>query len=305
MLKKTILVGAMLTAFNASAMLKILVGFPPGGGNYSVARVISDAASKAGVNNVMEIKAGAGGIIGMNDCVNSTEKELLCIASQAQYVHSAVLPASVRKYDPEKLTYVKMIGHSPTVLITRTANTTSMSDLLRDLKTKKAKPDTFAIGALGLKVLTNWFLVLTSATNGVMADYKGAGPAIVDVMAGHVDYAFVPYTTVKSQVDSGLIRVVATVGKSFDKFESIQKYVPAMEADTTVWGFVLGPDADPDQVQQYDSMLSSILQDTSVQEQFEMQGIFVSDYRSSPKDFRMFAEQERQRLSKQLTAMPK
>lgn len=289
---------------NTPATTTILVGFPPGGGNYIVANIIATAAEKAGYPTVLDIKPGAGGIIGMNSCASRVaDKNLLCIASQAQYVHGAILSPDIVKYNPEKLTYVKMIGYSPSVLVTRASNQKPFAELIDDMK--KNKPVSFGSAALGYSILTHWLFSNTPTTNSVVVDYKGAGPMIVDIMGGSVEYGFVPYTVVKSQVDSGALRIVATWPDKnapvLSKYPNIQQYVKEMEPDRGLWGFVLGENADPEQVKRYNALLTTLMQDPDVRKQFETLGIFMSDPRLGPTDFEAVAKSERAKLIKQYT----
>lgn len=289
---------------NTPATTTILVGFPPGGGNYIVANIIATAAEKAGYPTVLDIKPGAGGIIGMNSCASRVaDKNLLCIASQAQYVHGSFLSPEIVKYNPEKLTYVKMIGYSPSVLVTRSSNQKPFAELIDDMK--KNKPVKFGSAAVGYSILTHWLFSNTPTSNGIVADYKGAGPMIIDILGGTVDYGFVPYTVVKSQVDSGTLRIVATWPDknvpTLSKYPNIQQYVKEMEPDTGLLGFVLGEGADPEQVKRYNTLLTTLMQDPAVRTQLEASGFFMSDPKLGPSDFESVAKSERSRLSKQYT----
>ena len=282
----------------------IVVGFPPGGGNYLVANIIATAAEKAGYPTVLDIKPGAGGIVGMNYCASKvTDKNLLCIASQAQYVHGSFLSPEIVKYNSEKLTYVKMIGYSPSVLVTRASNQKPFAELIDDMK--KNKPVKFGSAAIGYSILTQWLFSNTPTSNGILADYKGAGPMIIDILGGTVDYGFVPYTVVKSQVDSGTLRIVATWPDKnvpvLAKYPNIQQYVKEMEPDTGLLGFVLGEGADPEQVKRYNVLLTTLMQDPTVRNQLEASGFFMSDPKLGPADFEAAAKSERARLSKQYT----
>ena len=282
----------------------IVVGFPPGGGNYLVANIIATAADKAGYPTVLDIKPGAGGIVGMNYCASRVaDKNLLCIASQAQYVHGAILSPDIVKYNSEKLTYVKMIGYSPSVLVTRASNQKPFAELIDDMK--KNKPVKFGSAAVGYSILTQWLFSNTPTSNGILADYKGAGPMIIDILSGTIDYGFVPYTVVKSQVDSGALRIVATWPDKnvpvLSKYPNIQQYVKEMEPDSGLLGFVLGEGADPEQVKRYNSLLTTLMQDPTVRNQLESSGFFMSDPKLGPADFEAVAKSERARLSKQYT----
>jgi tripartite-type tricarboxylate transporter receptor subunit TctC len=303
-------IGLITTLYSTMALATttptttIVVGFPPGGGNYTVANIISTAAEKAGYPTILDIKPGAGGIVGMNHCVSKvSDKNLLCIASQTQYVHGAILSPDIVKFDPEKLSYVKMVGYSPSVLVTRPSNQKSFSELIDDMK--KNKPVSFGSPALGYSILTYWLFSNTPTSNGIVVDYKGAAPMIVDIIGGSVEYGFVPYTVVKSQVDSGALRIVAAWPDKnapvLSKYPNIQQYVKEMEPDKSLWGFVLGEGADTEQVKRYNVILTTLMQDSDVQNRFESVGIFMSDPKLGPVDFELAAKHERAKLIKQYT----
>jgi len=290
----------------ADSPITILVGFPPGGGNYIVGQIISESANRLGYKSILEIKAGAGGIIGMNECVSRVEdKNLICIASQAQYVYSVTIPTEIRKFEPENLSYVKMIGYSPNVLVTSSRNNKTISEIIEDMRV--GKPVSFASGALGLKVLSNWLFTKTNARNSVIVEYKGVGPAINDVIGGHVNYAFAPYTAVQSQISGGLLRVVANAGADapqLNDYPKLQKYVPGIDEDTTMFGVVMGPRADQSSIDNYNSILTRILQDDSTRKQLETIGIFIMPRITGPADFKKFAQEERTRFETQLKILP-
>lgn len=285
----------------------ILSGFPPGGGNYIVSRVVSESANALGYKNIVEVKAGAGGIVGMNDCVSRVnEQNLICITSQAQYVYS-VIPSldDVRKFDPKTLTYVKMIGFSPNVLITSAKNKKNLNEVVSDLNHNEKV--SFGAGALGLRVLSSMIIKETQTKNAVVVDYKGVGPVVTDVMGGHVDYAFVPYTTVVAQVKSGLIRIVANAGldtPELKEYPKLGKLFPSLGENTTMFGFVMGPNADKNTVDYFNTIFTKVLDDKNVREKLEKMGIFPMPSSSTPLDFRNFAHQERERFLNQIKLVP-
>jgi tripartite-type tricarboxylate transporter receptor subunit TctC len=308
MIKKILLAVLTVLAMNSYAdNLTILVGFPPGGGNYIVGQLISETGIKLGYKNAIEIKAGAGGIIGMNECVSRVDdKNLICITSQAQYAYS-IIPSldEVRKFDPQTLTYIKMVGFTPNVLITNPKNTKSLPEVLGDLKS--SKPVSFASGALGLRILSSLLIKETDSKNAIIAEYKGVGPAVIDVMGGHVDYAFVPYTTIQSQVSSGLVRIVANAGADADElkeYPKLRKFVPNILEDSTMFGFVTGPGTDETTVASHNNMLTHILEDKQLQEKFKKVGIFPMPSNTTSEDFRKFAQEERTKFTNQLKLVP-
>jgi len=308
MIKKILLAIFAFATINAYAdNLTILVGFPPGGGNYIVGQLISETANRLGYKNIIEIKAGAGGIIGMNDCTLRFEnKNLICITSQAQYVYS-IIPSldEIRKFDPASLTYIKMIGFTPNVLITNPGNTKTLQEVLNDMKANK--PVSFASGALGLRILSSLFIKETTSKDAVIVEYKGVGPAITDVMGGHVNYAFVPYTAIQSQVASGLVRIIANAGADADElkeYPKLRKFVPNILEDSTMFGFVAGPGVEATTVTSHNNMLTKILEDKQLQDKLRKTGIFPMPANTSPDDFRKFAQEERAKFATQLKLVP-
>lgn len=271
--------------------LTMLVGFPPGGGNYLVARILTDAFTQAGHTTIIETKVGAGGVIGMNHCAeNVSDNKMICIASQAQYVFSLDNP-QILKYDPEKLTYVKMIAGSPLVLITHTKNQKATIDLIKDLQ-GNGKPVTFAHGALGNKVIAQEFFRQVNASNYIEVDYKGVGDVLNDMAGGHVEYSIVPYSTIAGK--EKLFRIVSIVGNHFNqeelkRIDPIQRLVPKLPVNNTVFGLVLGPNADQSQVDFFFNLSTQVMKDKDVQKKFHSLGMFVFDPKLSSNDFKNLA----------------
>jgi tripartite-type tricarboxylate transporter receptor subunit TctC len=271
-----------------------LVGFPPGGGNYLVTKLVADTATRYKITNNLEIKPGAGGIVGINECVERKSRNTLCTVSQAQYVFS--LASDARKFDPEKLTYVKAIGYTPTLLVTSPSNNANLKSVLSDMK-DASKSVTFAVGGVGLKATTASFVKEVGSTNSILIDYKGAGPAINDVMGKHVQFAFVPYAAVFNQIDSGLLKVVGISQEqptpALKRYQSIQELVPTFPNDIGIFGFVMAPAVDNTVIEHYNGMLTTIMKDSIFKESMEKNGMVLFDPNLGPEYFTKIAQTER------------
>lgn len=290
----------------AEESVKFLVGFAPGGGQHIVTNIISNAATANGISNRLIFKEGAGGIVGMNECVALARADVLCMSTQAQYAHSVVLNDNVRKFNPEELTYVKSIGVSPGVLITNIENTKSLKEIVNEIKTKKVN---FGNGALGITVLTNWVLKQIDPVNAVMVDFKGTGPVLISIMGKQVDYAIMPYAVAKNAFVQGQIRIVASVGDSEElakrRIPKLQTVVPNVDDDYTIFGFVMAPNVNKQTVKQYENMLSGLLSSPIVKQQLLDQGIYPIGEKMQKYSFADIANMERIKLAKLLEAMPK
>ena len=285
-----LLMGLIVSLARADdSVVKFLVGFAPGGGQYIVTKIISDAASRQGYKNIVLHKEGVGGIVGMNECVENAKQNYLCMATEAQYVHSIILPDSVRKYNVEDLEYLMVVAESPNVLITNNKNRRSLPAVINHVKTQ---PVSFANGALGLTVTTDFIVKSLHAKDAVQAQYKGTGPALIDVISGVVDYAVVPYTVVKNRQD---VRIVANLGfRDIAGIPKLHDYVPGLADDTTHFGFVMSPNADKNVVDRYKRILNDATTSSTVKEQFADLGVFQVSLNS--RQFKQHASDSRHRL---------
>ena len=303
--KLIVLLIVVLPSISNAETTKILVGFPPGGGNYSIALALTEAANSLGYPMVIESKPGAGGILGVNDCVNRVkEKNLICLVSQTQYAQSLLLSSDVRRFDPEKLTYIKIIAATPLVLVANSKNNKSLPSIISDLREPSGSPVFFGSSSIGLQTVTNWFFYQTKSINGQNIDYKGANQSLIDLVGNHINYSICFYSSIKSHIAQGSIRVVYIIGSNFDdpvlqNYSRLQNTVPGMEVTDAKFGIVMGPNADPERVKYYETMLTKIMKDKKFQEQFKEEGNFLYDSKLSSSDFARIAAHERILLLKQ------
>lgn len=290
--------GVLIAAHNQAQAtdFKILVPFPPGGGLDVVARIISAGASKLGYSNLVENKPGAGGIIGTNECVRrtATEKNLLCIVSQAQ---SVVIPPEQEKfvqYKFEDLQFVKLVAKSPMVLITSSKNTKSYNDIINDFKSNRKL--NFGSPSWLNTQHGRHFLKNLGNTESQVIDYNGANQVVVDVIGGTLDYSFVPYSAVMSQFTSGNLRVVGVCNPRVDIAEL--RSIPTIdikdgwtEKNSADFGFVVGSQAKKEDIDRLEKILNEVLQDKSVKE--SLQKIGLTGDNSSREEYRKLSTDAR------------
>lgn len=295
---------ACMSAYSKDVDLKILVGYPPGGGSDVVARAFSTAASRQGYTVVVENKPGAGGFIGLAECVNrtATESNLLCIVNQGQVSYTPPGMEELIKYKQEDLNYVRLIASTPMVLVTSAKNTKGYTDFKNELSDKKlttfgtpAPAATAFIGNL-LKFFKN---------DSAVAEYKGAGPLINDVIGGHVQYALVPYAAAIGQHQGGLLRVIAACGPKSTL--PVLQDIPLMDTkdgwshdNSSDFGFVMGPNANKDAVRDNEQLVARIMGEAKVREDLSAMGIGLST-RSDSASFKKFVDSERKRFKQVLS----
>src|SRR5664279_4952459 len=205
-----------LSAGSASAAypdrpIKIVVPFAPGGGTDVVARTLAQQmASDLGANIVIENKPGAGTIIG-TQAVATSEPDgyTLLMGTFANAVNpslNAKLP-----YDPHK-------DFAPVALIARSFNIVvvnpkspfhSIADLIA---AAKAEPEKLSYGTYGIGTSAHLAGELFKTLAGVkltMVPYKGAAPAITDLVGGQIQVMFTTVASAAALISAGQLRALA------------------------------------------------------------------------------------------------
>jgi tripartite-type tricarboxylate transporter receptor subunit TctC len=212
---------ALAVAANASAQtypsrpVTIVVGFAPGGGTDTVARIMAKRLNEYfGQNVVVENRAGAGGAIAA-DIVSKASPDgytilLGTIAALAVAPHlNSKLP-----YNPLRdLVPISGAVTSANVLVVHpSVQAKTLAEYVREAN---SKPGGMAYGTSGIGSAGNLagelFRIMAKA-NLTHVPYKGGGPAMNDLLGGQVPSVFASASTAVGQVKSGKIRALATTG---------------------------------------------------------------------------------------------
>ena len=306
-MKKTIATmiaaGVMASANAKDVDLKILVPFPAGAAMDSIARTVTTGAERLGYSTLVENKPGAGGITGTNECIQrtATEKNLVCMVSQAQ---SVVVPPELEqfvKFKFEDLQFVKLLATSPLVLITSPKNTKSYDEIINDFKTNKK----LNLGSASwLNTQHNkHFLKNLNNTNSEVIDYKGANQIVVDVVNGNLDYAFVAYSGAAGMFKGNALRIVAVCPPRYDIPDL--KDLPTLtvkdgwtESNYADFGLITGPDAKKEDIAKIEKILNEAYKDPTVLEGLRKLGLARSDFTSD--DYRKVQIDHRSRYTRLL-----
>ena len=229
---------------------RLLVGFAPGGGVDIAARIVAAKMSELwGQHLIVDNRAGAGGTIGTDIAAKAPADGytlLLC----GIWSHG-VAPSLYKKlpYDHYKdFAPVSMIGTTPNVLVVHPAvPAKSVGEFIAHAKAGKGK---FTIASPGTGSSPNMTMELFRLTTGidfVHVPYKGAGPAIVDLLGGHVQSMFDNMSSQLAHMKSGRTRAIAVTSP---KRSVHMPDVPTMiesgvNIDVTVWYGLCAPAATP------------------------------------------------------------
>jgi tripartite-type tricarboxylate transporter receptor subunit TctC len=191
--------------------LRIVVPFAPGGGTDVVARTLAqEMARDLGVSVIIENKPGAGTIIGTQAvAVSAADGYTLLMATFSHAVNSSLSPNL--PYDPHRdFAPVAMIARSFNIVVVNPKSAIqSIADLIA---AAGANPDKLTFGTFGVGTsahLAGELFKDLAKVNLTAVPYKGAAPAITDLIGGQIDVMFTTVASAASLVESGQLRAIA------------------------------------------------------------------------------------------------
>ncbi len=190
--------------------VKIVVPFAAGGPVDQLARILAnELGPKLNANVIVDDRGGAGGAIGCEFVAHaSPDGNTILLASLGSFVLNAVLKPPTA-YDPVKsFEPVMLVGQVPTLLVVnKDLGVTTLPDLI-----VKAKQQKLTYGSAGPGTTMNIAVEMFNAAAGVKithVPYRGAGPALNDLLGGHVDMVEADLPVLLPLVQAGSVKALA------------------------------------------------------------------------------------------------
>ena len=262
--------------------VRIVVGFGAGGPTDIVARIVAPGMSKVlGQQVLVENKPGASGIIATEFVIKSPpDGYTILIGSESDF---AVAPFLFKKlpYDTVKdLAPVVGVASLFNVLVVNPA--TGIGSLKEFVERAKAAPGKVVYGSGGNGTPSHLFGALFSLAAGVELlhiPYKGAGPALADLMGGHVQAMFIGGPAGMSGVKSGKLRALAVTGGSrATQLPDVPTFTEggtkSAELEGSFWWSLMGPAGlDANASAKIAGSVTAALRTPEIQAQFANQGL--------------------------------
>ena len=273
-------VGTALAAFPEHPV-RLVVPFAPGGGTDLIARTLGIGMSQAlGQPVIVENKPGAGTIIGTDVVAKSApDGYTLVVASFAHAVNPGLVPKL--PYATETaFTPVMLIGRGPNVLVVRADSPfRSVKDIV---EAARAKPDKLSYASQGNGTsahLAGEMFDNLARVKMVHIPYKGAGPALTDLLGGQVDMMFATASAVGSFVESGKLRALAVTSPqpspAFKGVPPVAETVPGYAVES--WYGLYAPAGTPsDVVAKLNAAAKKAAQSPEFRKKIEQEGLAVS-----------------------------
>jgi tripartite-type tricarboxylate transporter receptor subunit TctC len=286
-----------------SRPITLVVPFPPGGSATIIARIIADKMSEGlGQQIVVDNRGGAGGSIAARQVAKSApDGATLLLAFTGTLAVSPLIFANVG-YDPRKdFAGIGLIGMAPSVLAVHpSVPARSVADLVG---IAKAEPGKIQYGSPGIGTTNHLAGELLAAMTGIRIThipYKGTGPAITDLLGGHIAMMFAPIPAAHGNVSAGALRAL---GVTSLKRSSLWPDIPTV-AETGLSGFevvqrstLLAPAGTPRAIiERLNKELNAVLATDEVRRRLAVEG--GEPVPGAPEEYAADIDREEMRWSK-------
>jgi tripartite-type tricarboxylate transporter receptor subunit TctC len=301
--------GATLSAFAQAQRpqawpqhaVRIIVPYAAGGSADTLGRLIADYLSTSlGQPFIIDNKGGAGGTLGSMIVAKAAPDGYTLVLSGIGSHVIAPLQLANGMNPMKDFTHLALLGGPPSALVIN-------SDLpVKDIKSfiayVNATPKGLSWGSPGLGThaqLIGQLFVAGNNLNMVHISYKGAGPALIDLLGGQIQAGFMTLRSASGQIQGGRLRALAiTSVKRLDDYPEVPTFAelgyPALTALT--WFSVSGPAGMPASVvNTLNTEIRKGLHSPSIKKQLALEGIETQDL--DPEHLNQFFQSEINRWS--------
>jgi tripartite-type tricarboxylate transporter receptor subunit TctC len=304
------LVALSLMPISASAQtypvrpIRLIVGFPPGGINDLVARIVGQSVSESlGQPIVIENRPGAGGTIGANAVAKADPDGYTLLLASVSNLAMAPSQYKSLAYDPMKdFAPVALVAASPNIMVV--PNDSPIRSVLDLIALAKKQPGSMNYASAGNGTSNHLTVELLKAKAGidlVHVPYRGDAPGMTDVLAGRIQMMFPTLPVALPQIKAGALRAIAV---SSPKRSELVPDIPTVaesgslpEFSVSVWVGILAPaGTSPEIVSKLNAEIHKALASSVVREQLAAQGTEPAAA-ADPKTFGLYLASETKKWS--------
>lgn len=287
--------------------ITLVIPFAPGGSTSIVGRAIADKMGQLlGESVVIDNRPGAGGTIGTKAVAKSDPDGYTILLG---YTGTLAIGPSLYKnagYDPRKsFAPIGMIGNAPSAVVVHPSfPAKSVAELIDYARVNPGKVNFGSAGVGSVNHITGEYFARSAGITLVHIPYKGTGPALTDLLGGHIPMALAPIPAVHANVAGGLLRALAVTGKTRS---GLMPDVPTISEsglpgfDASLYYGLVAPAGTPQPViDKLNKVLRAALATDEVKKQLALDGTDVTP--GTPEDYAAFIDKDERKWSELVKA---
>jgi tripartite-type tricarboxylate transporter receptor subunit TctC len=275
--------------------LRILAGFAPGGFADTSSRIVAQKLSAAwGQQVVVENRTGANGLIASDMTAKSAPDGYTLHMTSPGLLTNPMLYTKMPRDPLKDFTAVSLVADIPNVLVVHPSVPAKSVNAL--LALAKAKPGTLTQASAGAGSpghLSGELLQQMTQVKFIHVPYKGTGPALIDMLGGHVDMSFPAISASVSPIKEGKLRALGvTKGKRVPMLPDVPPIGDSVPGYEVVgWYGIVGPAGMPrDVTMKINTEIGRMLTTPEVRERLLREG--AEPVGGTPESFAAFLAQD-------------
>jgi tripartite-type tricarboxylate transporter receptor subunit TctC len=287
--------------------ITLVIPFAPGGSTSIVGRVIADKMGELlGEKVVVDNRPGAGGTVGTK-AVAKSDPDGYTIA--LGYTGTLAIGPSLYKnagYDPRKdFAPIGLIGNAPNSLVVHPSfPAKTIGELIAYAKANPGQINFGSAGAGTVSHITGEYFASSAGIKLVHIPYKGTGPALTDLLGGHIPMAFAPIPATHANVAGGRLRALAVTstarsGLLPDVPTIAESALPGFDA-SLYYGLIAPAGTPQPVVDKLNKTLQAALASEEVKKQLGLDGTEITP--GTPEDYAAFIDKDEKKWSQLVKA---
>src|SRR5215813_3233507 len=285
--------------------IRIMAGFPAGGGIDVVARLLAEPFKAMGQPVIVENRTGAAGMIAAQAVAKAPpDGHMLLVATSGEIAILQHLYRDKMTYDPiNELAPLALVGIVPCVVVVAdTAPIRTPQELIAYAKANPKKLSFSSSGVGNPQHLAGELMNMMAGTDVLHVPYRGAAPAVADVATGAVTMSFSSLAAALPLIEAGKLRAVAVT--SLERMPQLPDVAPLSEGAPELkdyellnWFALFATGGTPPAiVHRLNAIVATGLRDKAISEKLEAQGIVPRVM--TPAQYRAFVAAETEKFGK-------